>query len=198
MTHATSGRTIARSVTFLLLAGALAAPMTDAKEPLILDGTTWGFPELRTKTKARAQRVGKTRFKGTETATLMLLPGDAWSGTLSPGLALAGTYTRKSETARRLALTLDAPSLAALTARYEGEVESAAALEGIDLDSNLALDRAKLVVVIRLRRKTGFATAKLKGVFKLSGTATVAGSGSTPSKVAGKIKGTSFPVLLAP
>jgi hypothetical protein len=112
--------------------------------------------------------------------------------------ALAGTYARPNESSRRLTLTLDGPSSDALVAAYIEAVEAEAALEGVDVQAALVIDRAKVILVVRPRRATGTATAKLKAKFKLSGTATVAGVGSVPAKVVGKIKGTSELVGLAP
>jgi hypothetical protein len=187
-------------VAVLLAAIASTAPPTAATAApvLDLDDSTWTFVDAVAKVKARAQGVGKTKAVGLETIELRLLPGSTWEADAGVTL-LSGTYEHTSATKTRLALTLDAPSLAALADRYEAEVEAAAALEGVSITTTLTVVGAKVIATVKAQEGSGTATTKLKARFVLEGTvsAPLFGVSGVPGQVAAKLKGTSAPVPLA-
>ena len=184
----------------LLAAIALTFPSTPATAApvLDLDDSTWTFVDAIAKVKARAQGLGTAKAVGVEAIELRLLPGNTWEADAGATL-LRGTYEHTSATAVRLALTLDAPSLAALADRYEAEVEAAAALEGLSIETALTVVGAKVIAIVRARESTGTATTKLKAKFVFEGTvsAPLLGVSGVPGQVAAKLKGTSAAVPLA-
>jgi hypothetical protein len=188
-------------VTAIVLAAiaSIAPPTAATAQPVLdLDDSTWTFVDALAKTKARAQGVGKTKVVGLESIELRLLPGNAWEADAGVTL-LSGTYEHTSATKTRLALTLDAPSLAALADRYEAEVEAAAALEGLSITTTLTVVGAKVIAIVKAQGSTGTATTKLKAKFVFAGTvsAPLLGVSGVPGEVAAKLKGTSAPVPLA-
>jgi len=192
-------RPLTALVSLVLVTGLLRAPSTaGAREALDLDGTSWSFLAAIARTKARASGLGAMRQRGGEDVVVSLLPGETWRADVGSALVLGGTFSRENELARRLLLTLDTPSAEALAALYVGAIEAGAAQEGVDLNVALAVERSAIVLVVRPKKRTGMATAKLTAKFVLVGTVTVPGAGSVPGKVRATLRGTSLPLLLGP
>ena len=183
----------------MVLLSLLVADVALGGPPLDLDGSTWTFASTSVRSKARAQGIGKVKGSSTENLVVRLLAGNAWEADFDGTPFVSGTYTRKHETAKKLTLMVDGASAIALASLFEGEVQDAAALEGVGITLSLTLDQAKLTMSIKPKAKVGTAKAKLKAKFKFSGLASAPGLGvsNAASSVASKLKGVSATIPLA-
>jgi hypothetical protein len=180
----------------IVLVGALLLDTNvDAGPPLNLDNSEWGFEVMRTSFKAKAKGLGQVKVSGNQGVQVTLLPGNVWVAVIDGTLILRGTYTRADETSKRLALTLDAASIAFLRDLYTLQTQAAAAAEGVPITADFAFAGAKMTVKIKPQAKTGTATAKLKAKLKFAG-AIFSPGGETSGKVIGKLKGRSAPIPL--
>jgi hypothetical protein len=162
--------------------------------PLDLDGSEWAFQQTLAKVKAKAQGIGMFKISGSQGVEMTLLAGNAWLAAIDDTVLLQGTYIREGAAGTRLLLTLDAASAETLQDLYAQQVAAAAAARGLALNVAVTLAKARAMVGIKLRRKTGSATAKLKMALNFTAAVSTASGAASTGKIVGKLKGVSAPI----
>lgn len=189
----TTSRLTASLLVLLSLAVA-AAPSAVAADPIDPTGTSWSFPSTTSKGSGKAKGIGKLKIGGILAADATLGVGDTFTATID-GTSVSGTWSRKTPKSKRIDLTLDAMSVAAIEQRYEDDFELFAPIS-LDTDLTLDTDKSKLFVRIKPKKKAGTMTARLVVRLRFTGTTDGAGKIGAPTKVKARLKGKSLEVPL--
>ena len=172
----------------------LACALLAAKLPLDLAGSTWTLPLMKAKVSVKVGKAKDTN-KAAEAMTLRLHPGDVWALESASFADMSGTYTRKSDSARKLIYTASPTSLQNVADQLEQDIEDALDDQGINAVLTLTMTNGKVTTGLKIKKKANTVRAKVGMALKFSGTV-VGSNGTFGSKISAKAKGLSDPNTL--
>lgn len=174
---------------------------TAAKVAIDLDDVALEFTEIAAKAKAKAKGLGGKGGKDDETHTLDIkfaagaLFNATWDGDeVEPGVGkINGTYERKNEFSKKLTLTVGADGIDELTTVYEEFIAEVLAEEGFVAVLGLQLTDQKNKLGMKVKKKKGEASGKVRLRLKFSGVGSIPELGiiNEAFTVLGTLKGVS-------
>ncbi len=182
----------------LTLALALLGLAFVAPQAYDYTGTSWSFAEAKVKFSGKAKGIGK--LKGTElgAGSLALNTDGTWGLVYDGDLIAGGSWDVQDEFDKSVELVLDGDGLTDLPTFLEDNVESAAALFGFVIDTELTtLELEKVRLKVMPNKKAGTVKAKIVAVYKYTGTTDGEGEVDAVSSVRAKLTGTSDELPLA-